>query len=96
MGHGMCRVPLMPMVMKFSLTHYGTLYEQFCDIESQWEKLVEGQLWAEVIQVMIWSHVKVLPICPESNEIIFFWVSYFILLLFCAQIDEGSLFLGTI
>ena len=26
------------------------------------KKLVEGQLWAEVTQVMIWGHVKVLPI----------------------------------
>ena len=26
------------------------------------KKLVEGQWWAEVIQVMIWGHVKVLPI----------------------------------
>ena len=63
MGHGMwCWVPLMPVVMKFGLTHEGTLYEQFCDIESQWEKVSLGKLWAEVIQVMIWGHVKVLPI----------------------------------
>ena len=29
----------MSMVMKFGSTHYGTLHEQFCDIESQWEKV---------------------------------------------------------
>ena len=28
----------MPVVLKFGPTHQGTLYEQFCDIESQWEK----------------------------------------------------------
>ena len=55
------------------------------------KKLVEGQLWAEVIQVMIWSHVKVYLSCPELYELIFFlWVTYFILLLLCARIDEGS------
>ena len=41
-------------------THHGTLYEQFCDIESQWEK-VKGELWAEVMQVMIWGHTRDLP-----------------------------------
>ena len=27
--------------------------------------------------------------CPESYEIIFCWVSYFLLLLFCAQLMRG-------
>ena len=40
MGHGMwCWVPLMPVVMKFGLTSLGDIVEQFCDIESQWEKV---------------------------------------------------------
>ena len=26
-------------VLKFGPTHWGMLYEQFCDIESQWEKV---------------------------------------------------------
>ena len=29
-------------------------------------------------------------LCAESYETIFVWVSYFILLLFCTQSDEGS------
>ena len=32
------------MVMKFGLTHEGTLYEQFCDIESQWEKVSQRSI----------------------------------------------------
>ena len=58
------------------------LYEQFCDIESQWKKLVKGQLWAVVTQVTIWGHMKVYPVCPESYETIFVLVSYFFLLHF--------------
>ena len=29
------------------------------------EKLVEGQLWAEVTQVTVWGHMRVLPIMPQ-------------------------------
>ena len=34
----------MPMVMKFGPTHWGTLYEQFCDIESQWGKVSQRSI----------------------------------------------------
>ena len=29
------------------------------------KKLVEGQLWAEVTQVTIWGHMRVLPNIPQ-------------------------------
>ena len=29
------------------------------------KKLVEGQLWAEVTQVTIWGHMRVLPNMPQ-------------------------------
>ena len=38
-GEMWSKVALMPMVMKFGPTHWGTLYEQFCDIESCWQKV---------------------------------------------------------
>ena len=65
------------------------------------EKLVEGELWAEVTGVTIWGHIKILPgmcqvilrfylVCAKSYETIFVWVSYFILLVFCTRSDEES------
>ena len=38
--------------------------EQFCHTAVMCqihEKLVEGELWAEVIGVTIWGHIKILP-----------------------------------
>ena len=29
----------MPVATKFGPTHWETLHEQFCDIQSQWEKV---------------------------------------------------------
>ena len=43
----------MPVVIKFGLTHSGTLCEQFVTLGHSGKKLVKGQLWAEVTQVMI-------------------------------------------
>ena len=54
------------------------------------EKLVEGELWAEVTGVTVWGHIKIYLVCAKSYETIFIWVSYFILLLFCTRSDEGS------
>ena len=34
----------MSVVMKFGPTHQGTLYEQFSDIESQWEKVSQRSI----------------------------------------------------
>ena len=40
----------------------GHCMSSFVILSHNEKKLVKGQLWAEVIQVMIWGHVKVLPI----------------------------------
>ena len=48
------------------------------------EKLVEGELWAEVTGVTIWGHIKILLGMCKLYETIFVWVSYFILLSFFA------------
>ena len=40
----------------------GHCMSSFVILSCNGKKLVEGQLWAKVIQVMIWGHVKVLPI----------------------------------
>ena len=34
----------MPVVFKFGPTHSGILYEQFCDIELQWEKVSQRSI----------------------------------------------------
>ena len=51
----------MPMVMKFGPTRRECCVSSFVILSHSGEKVVEGQLWAEVTQVMIWSHMKVLP-----------------------------------
>ena len=53
------------------------------------EKLVKGELWAEVTGVTIWGHIKILPGCAKSYETIFVLVPYFILLVFCTSDEES-------
>ena len=55
----------MHMVIKFGPCDKGTLCEPIlshaavmCQIH---EKLVKGELWAEVTGVTIWGHIKILP-----------------------------------
>ena len=55
----------MHVLIKFGPCDYGTLCELIlsraavmCQIH---EKLVEGELWAEVTGVTIWGHIKILP-----------------------------------
>ena len=60
-GHKMwCQVPLMPMVMKFVQLIRGRCVSSSVMLSRSGEK-VKGQLWAEVTQIMVWGHMKVLP-----------------------------------
>ena len=52
------QVPLMLMATKFIRGH---CMSSFVILSPSWKKLIEGQLWAEVTQVTIWGHMKVLP-----------------------------------
>ena len=54
------------------------------------KKLVEGELRVEVTHVKILGHMSVYPICPESYETIFVWVSFFLLLVFSLKVVRGD------
>ena len=53
-------VPLIPVVMKFGPTHRGHCMSSFMILSHSGKKLVEGQLWADVTQVTIWGHIRLL------------------------------------
>ena len=50
------------------------------------DKLVEGELWAEVTGVQSGVILRFYLVCAQSYETIFVWVSYFILLLFALKV----------
>ena len=43
----------------------GHCMSSFVTLSHSGEKLVKGQLWAEVTQVTIWGHMRVLPSMPQ-------------------------------
>ena len=63
----------MPLVIEFDPCDKETLYEPIlshaavmCQIH---DKLVEGELWAEVTGVTIWGHIKILPgLCHVTRD----------------------------
>ena len=85
---------LMPMVIKFGSSDWGTLYEQFCDVFQLTgdiaEKLIEGQ-WQRLVTLMIfWSHIS---FTPNDCQVPILCGNHFILSLFCTGSGEGFLFL---
>ena len=45
--------------------------------------------WQKVTHVIIWGHMKVLPIMSQIIGTNFVWVSYFILFLFVIEVVGG-------
>ena len=55
----------MPVVIKFGPTLLGDIVQAILSHAAFTghigKKLLKGQLWAEVTQITIWGHMKVLP-----------------------------------
>ena len=60
-GEMWSQVALMPMVMKLIQLIGGHCMSSFVILSHSVKNVVKGQLWAEVTQVTIWGHMRVLP-----------------------------------